>query len=152
MNAGITNKGAAVVNSRYAAVGAERVFFGVAAVGTIIGAVLPLIQTPIMLFTAASAMRFYNLGLDGWLLFIALCVVAGAPFARPMASSGRNAIRLVTLAGGVLGALIALYAVSSYGFFNVQPGGFAWLVAAGAATAGYSRRIIIKPIRLDAGS
>jgi hypothetical protein len=151
VNVGVTRISTANVRSRYAAIGAERVFFAVAAVATILGALLPLIQTPIMLFTAGSAMRFYNLGLDGWLLFVALCVLAGAPFARPMSSSGARAIPLLALSGAVLGVLVTLYAVSSYGFFNVQPGAVAWLVAAAAATAGYSRRIIIRPIRLDPG-
>lgn len=135
---------AAELRSRYEALGAERVFFAVAAGGTIVGALLPIVQTPTMFFTAGSNARFYDLGLAGWLLFFVLLALAGAPFVRTAMTVGGRAIPLVTVAGALVGVLVTLFAVSSFGFFGIGPGAYAWLVAAAALIVGYSRRILLK--------
>jgi fermentation-respiration switch protein FrsA (DUF1100 family) len=135
---------AAELRSRYEALGNERVFFAVAAGGTIVGALLPIVQTPTLFFTAGSDARFYNLGLAGWLLFLVFLALAGAPFVRPAMIVGGRAIPLVTVAGALIGVLVTVFAISSYGFFGVGPGAYAWVVAAAALVGGYSRRILLK--------
>jgi hypothetical protein len=143
-NPGASKLNAAELRSRYEALGAERVFFGVAAGGSIVGALLPIVQTPTLFFTAGSDARFYNLGLAGWLLFCVLVALAGAPFVRPAMTVGGRAIPLVTVAGALIGVLVTVFAISSYGVFGVGPGAYAWVVAAAALVVGYSRRILLK--------
>jgi len=133
---------AAELRARYEALGAERVFFGVAAGGTLLGAVLPIVRTPmIAFFSGGSDVRFYDLGLAGWLAFLTLVVLAGAPFVRPALTAGHRAIPLLAAAGALIGVVLTLLAVSSYGFFGLGPGLYAWFVSAAALVAGYSRRI-----------
>ena len=132
------------LRTRYEALGAEKTFFGVAAVGTIFGAILPLIQTPSLFFLNGTDVRFYNLGVSGWVVFLALAAATAVPILRPALSTERRAIPLLAVAGGLVGVLLELCAVSSYGLFGTGPGAYAWLIAAVALVAGYSRRIIVR--------
>jgi len=85
---------AAALRSRYQALGSERAFFGVGAAGTVLGAVLPIVHTPLLMFlSGGSDLRFYSLGAAGWLTFLVLAALAGAPFLRPTLTAGRQAIR-----------------------------------------------------------
>ena len=136
---------AAELRARYDALGTAKVFFGVGVVGTVLGALLPIVQTPTLFFlSAGSDVRFYNLGVAGWLVFLALAALAGAPFIQPVATAGRRAIPLLAGSGVIVGVTLAVLAVSSYGLFGVSAGIYAWLIAAAALVVGYSRRIIIE--------
>ncbi|GAC1410194.1 MAG: hypothetical protein NVSMB64_19180 [Candidatus Velthaea sp.] len=129
------------LRSRYDDLGTAKVFFGVAVVGTILGALMPTVRTPtVIFFSAGNDLRFYNLGLGGWLVFIALAALAVAPFVRPLLTAGRRAIGLLAIAGALVGVMITLLAVSSYGLIGAGPGVYAWLIAAGVLVAGYFRR------------
>jgi hypothetical protein len=128
--------------ARYEAIGVERALFGTAAIATVVGTLLPIVRAPsILLSVIQPALHFYNLGVPGWLAFLAMTGLAGAPFARPTATIGVAAVPLLVLAGALVGAIITLFAVSTYGFFSVDLGADAWAVAAFALTAAYSRRI-----------
>ena len=133
----------AELRSRYEALGTERVFFGVAAGATVLGALLPIVQTPTLFFlSAGSDVRFFHLGISGWLTFLALAALAGAPLARPATTVGRRAIPLLAVAGAVVGVTLTVLAVSSFGLFTAGAGVYAWLIAAAALVVGYSRRIV----------
>jgi len=134
---------AAELRARYEALGSERVFFGIAAVGTVLGAVLPIVSTPMLFFLSGGAdVHFYQLGFSGWLVFIALVALAGVPFIRPMLTAGRQAIPLLATSGILIGVFLALFAVSSYGLFTARLGAYAWIVAAVTLAVGYARRIV----------
>lgn len=134
---------AADLRTRYEALGSEKAFFGVGVVGAVLGALLPILQTPTLFFLAASSnVRFYNLGIGGWLAFLALAGLAGAPFVRPDATAGPRAIPLLAVAAALAGMVLTLFAVSSYGLFGLGAGVYVWLIAAIALVIGYSRRIL----------
>lgn len=134
---------AAELRARYEALGPERVLFGVAAGGTILGAVMPIVRTPmIAFFSGGSDVRFYDLGLAGWLAFLTLVALAATPFVRPALTAGPRAIPLLAVAAALIGVVLTLLAVSSYGFFGLGPGVYVWFVSAAALVVGYSRRIV----------
>ncbi len=130
------------LRSRYEAMGTEKVFFSVALVATTLGALLPLLRTPtVFFFSAGSDVRFYNLGFAGWLVFVAFAALVVAPLVRPALTVGRWAVRLLGIAGALVGMALTLLAVSSYGLIVAGPGVYAWLLAASALVLAYSRRI-----------